>query len=107
MLLGALLIAIPVLGGLAAFLWKDGKTRPFATVLGWNVRIAGDEDRPGSTGRDLVVTRLNPGGVCQVGFINARTNRNANELAQQLADTKARSFQCGEDKPNWVGNSPL
>ena len=85
----------------------NGKTRPFATILGWNVRIAGDEDRRRSTGRVLVVTRLNPGGVCHVGYVNARTNPNANELAVQIADTKARTFKCSEDKPSWVGNSPL
>ena len=85
----------------------NGKTRPFATILRWNVRIEADENRGTSTGRVLVVTRLNPGGVCHVGYVNARANPNANELAQQLADTKARGFKCGKDKPQRGGNEPL
>ena len=44
-------------------------------------------------------TRLGPGGVCHVGYVDARANPNANELAQQLADEKARGFKCGADKP--------
>jgi hypothetical protein len=75
----------------------NGKPRPFATILRWNVRLEDDERT--STGRVLVVTRLNPGGVCQVGYVDARSNPNANELAQQLADENARAFQCGKDKP--------
>jgi hypothetical protein len=81
----------------------DGKVRPFATILRWNVRVEGDEDRRTSTGRVLVVTRLNPGGVCHVGYIDARSNANANELARQIADTHARNFKCGTDKPIVLG----
>jgi hypothetical protein len=50
-----------------------------------------------STGRMLVVTRLNPGGVCHVGYVDARTP-GANEAARKLADEKARAFRCGVDK---------
>jgi hypothetical protein len=74
-----------------------GKPRPFATILRWNVKLEDDERT--STGRVLVVTRLGPGGVCHVGYVDARANPDANELAQQLADEKARAFQCGKDKP--------
>ena len=49
------------------------------------------------------MTRLGPGGVCHVGYVDARANANANELAQQLADQKARGFKCGADKPNVAG----
>jgi hypothetical protein len=83
---------------------RDGKARPFATILRWNVRVAGDEDRRTSTGRVLVVTRLNPGGVCHVGYVDARTNANANGLARQIADTHARNFKCGTDKPIVLGD---
>ena len=51
----------------------------------------------------LVVTRLGPGGVCHVGYVDARANPNANELAQQLADEQARTFKCGTDKPVVAG----
>ncbi len=79
----------------------NGKTRPFATILRWNTRTAADAERDDgkSTGRTLVVTRLNPGGVCHVGYVDAR-RPGANEAARKLADEKARSFTCGTDDPN-------
>ncbi len=78
----------------------NGKTRPFATILRWNTRTAADAEREDgkSTGRTLVVTRLNPGGVCHVGTIDARSE-GANEAARKLADEKARGFKCGVDDP--------
>lgn len=77
----------------------NGKTRPFATILRWNVRTEADVERGDneSTGQMLVVTRLNPGGVCHVGYVDARAV-GANEAARKLADEKARSFKCGGDK---------
>jgi hypothetical protein len=77
-----------------------GKPRAFATILRWNVKLAEDER---DTGRVLVVTRLGPGGVCHVGYVDARANPNANELAQKLADDQARAFKCGKDKPLVAG----
>jgi hypothetical protein len=79
----------------------DGKPRPFATILRWNVKL--EDDERDTTGRVLVVTRLGPGGVCHVGCVDARANPNANELAQQLADEKARGFKCSADKPVVAG----
>jgi hypothetical protein len=52
----------------------------------------------------LVVTRLGPGGVCHVGYVDARANAaNANELARQIADEHARTFKCATDKPVILG----
>ena len=80
----------------------DGKPKPFATILRWNAVLASDQaDDKASvspSGRVLVVTRLGPGGVCHVGYVDARANPNANELARKIADDYARDFQCGEDK---------
>jgi hypothetical protein len=53
-----------------------------------------------------VVTKLGPGGVCHVGYVDARANPDANELARKLADEKARTFRCGIDKAQSVGNRP-
>jgi hypothetical protein len=78
-----------------------GKPRAFATILRWNVKL--EDDGRDATGRVLVVTRLGPDGVCHVGYVDARANPNANELAQQLADQKARRFRCGTDKPSAAG----
>ena len=78
-----------------------GKARPFATILRWNLVTARDsENATGpikSTGRILVVTRLGPGGVCHVGYVDARANSDANELARKIADEHARAFKCGKD----------
>jgi hypothetical protein len=84
--------------------WRIAGGKPFATILRWNVMLPTDERK--ATGRLLVVTRLNPGGVCHVGYIDARANPNPNELARQLADSKARTFRCGSDKPEWIGKKP-
>jgi hypothetical protein len=58
----------------------DGKLKPFATILRWNV-MTNPDDRQAS-GRKLVVTKLGPGGVCHVGYVDAGANPDANELAQ-------------------------
>jgi hypothetical protein len=85
----------------------DGATRPFATILRWNVMLSADQERAtgpvASTGRVLVITRLGPGGVCHVGYVDARANPDANDLARKLADEHARAFRCGGQKPIVVG----
>jgi hypothetical protein len=85
----------------------NGKPRPFATILRWNIVTAEDQEKATgpirSTGRVLVVTRLGPGGVCHVGYVDARANADANELARKLADEHARTFKCGKDKRMVMG----
>jgi hypothetical protein len=80
----------------------SGKPRPFAAILRWNVVTPEDREKTSgpvsSSGRVLVVTRLGPGGSCHVGYVDARANPDANELARRLADEHARSFRCGKDK---------
>jgi hypothetical protein len=80
----------------------DGKARPFATILRWNIVTAADSEKATgpitSTGRVLVVTRLGPGGVCHVGYVDAKANPDANELARRIADEHARTFRCGKDR---------
>jgi hypothetical protein len=80
----------------------NGKPRAFATILRWNTTVTGDDDKQ-VRGQVLVVTRLGPGGVCHVGYVDGRANANANELAVKLADERARTFKCGKDKPVIVG----
>jgi hypothetical protein len=79
-----------------------GRTRPFATILRWNVVTPADRDKATgpskASGRVLVVTRLGSGGVCHVGYVDAKANPDANELARKLADETARTFKCGKDK---------
>ena len=80
----------------------DGKLKPYAAIVRWSTTVATD-DKP-VRGQVLVVTRLGPGGVCHVGYVDARANTDANVLAQKLADDNARTFKCGTDKPIVVGN---
>jgi hypothetical protein len=79
-----------------------GRARPFASILRWNVVTPTDRDKATSpskaSGRVLVVTRLGPGGVCHVGYVDAKANPDANELARKLADETARTIKCGKDK---------
>jgi hypothetical protein len=78
------------------FAGEDKNAKPFATVVRWNTTV-GAEDPP-VKGQVLVVTRLGPGGVCHVGYVDARANPDANALAQKIADEHARRFRCGTDK---------
>ncbi len=84
----------------------NGKTRPFATILRWNLRTNADGERGNvkSTGRMLVVTRLNPGGVCHVGYVAGRDPK-ANELAHEIADKQAKTFNCEKDDPHGGGDN--
>ncbi len=78
------------------------KGRPFATIMRWTTAVVADDPKVESgvyRGQVLVVTRLGPGGVCHVGYVDGRQNPNANGLAREVADQHARSFRCGRDKP--------
>ena len=60
----------------------------FATIL----RYFWDSD--GRKGQTLVVTKLGQNDACHVAHIVANGNPHANEQARQIADTRARSFDC-------------
>jgi hypothetical protein len=80
----------------------DGTLKPYATIMRWSTTVSnGDEPVKGQV---LVVTRLGPGGVCHVGYVDGRANTDANVLAQKIADESARTFKCGADKPIVLGN---
>jgi hypothetical protein len=70
--------------------------RPFAAIMRWNTTKPDDKGDP-IRGEVLVVTRLPPGAVCHVGYVDGRANRNANELAREIADRHAREFRCRKD----------
>lgn len=87
--------------------WRLAGGKPFAAIMRWNYKMASERDKRATSGRVLVVTRLPPGAVCHIGYVDARANPDANVLARQLADTKAREFQCGKDKRVVVGKITL
>ena len=53
----------------------------------------------------LAVTRLPPGEVCHVAYIDAQANPNPNELARKAADELARNFKCGKDEVRVIGET--
>jgi len=84
--------------------WRlDGTRKAFAVIARWKALRPSDRPFKPYTGSILVVTRLGPGGVCHVGYVDARVNADANALARTLADGRARTFRCGEDRAVVVG----
>lgn len=88
--------------------WRSAeKGKPFAMIQRWHIADIADEDKTGRpiTKQMLVVTRLPPGAVCHVAYIDVKANTNSNDLARQAADTLARNFKCGTDKVKVFGAS--
>jgi hypothetical protein len=82
-------------------------SEPFAIIQRW--RLA-DKGETGTDGRPvdkpmLVVTRLPPGAVCHVAYVDVAANPNADELARKAADELARNFKCGTDQVKVIGTS--
>ena len=63
----------------------------------------GPDGRPRSVGL-MVVTRLAPGPVCHVAYLDVRANAGAdpNVLARKAADDTARGFDC-KNMPAVIG----
>jgi hypothetical protein len=78
--------------------WRTAGNNPFAIIQRW--RTADSDTKP-----MLVVTKLPPGAVCPVAYVDAAANPNADELAREAADQIARDFKCGTDQPKVLGAS--
>jgi hypothetical protein len=89
--------------------WRTIDGKPFATILRWNVMTGKDQEKAtgpvSPSGRVLVVTKLGENATCQIGYVDARANPDANELARKIADEHAKDFQCGKDKPIILGKT--
>lgn len=85
--------------------WRATGAKPFAIIQRWHIADNSDPDKQGrpSTKAMLVVTRLPPGPVCHVAYVDAVANPTANELARKAADDLARSFTCGKDEVKIIG----
>lgn len=87
--------------------WRAANGKPFAIIQRWHIADNADEDKDGRpiAKQMLAVTRLAPGPVCHVAYVDVQANPDANELARKAADELARSFKCGKDEVKVVGNS--
>jgi hypothetical protein len=87
--------------------WRAVNGKPFAIIQRWHIADNGDEDKGGRPIAKpmLAVTRLPPGQVCHVAYIDAQANPNPNELARKAADEFARDFKCGEDEVKVIGET--
>lgn len=70
------------------FVVRDKRTIPYATIVRYFTH-----SKTGS-GEVLVVTRIAPGEVCHVAYIDALATSDAIKLARRVADTIARKNGC-------------
>ncbi|MCC8957781.1 hypothetical protein H8B02_31430 [Bradyrhizobium sp. Pear77] len=87
--------------------WRAAGNKPFAIIQRWQIADSREQDKRGSpvSRAMLAVTRLPPGEVCHVAYVDVAANPNANELARQAADYFARDFKCGADQVKTIGQS--
>lgn len=87
--------------------WRAAGSKPFAIIQRWQIAENSEQDKHGGpvSRAMLAVTRLPPGDVCHVAYVDVAANPNANELARQAADDFARDFKCGTDQVKAVGES--
>lgn len=81
-----------------------GGYTPFATIVRYFTAAPEPDEgeEKGPEGQILVVTRIEPGATCQIAWIDALANPDANELARKIADETAPGFDCANE-PDTVG----
>ena len=77
-----------------------GGWKPFATIVRY--LLDDDENEPVKKRQVLVVTKITGKDACQIAWVDAKANADANELARKAADEKAESFDCAGE-PEIVG----
>jgi hypothetical protein len=85
--------------------WRTLDDKPFAIIQRWHIADNADMDKNGrpNTKPMLAVTRLPPGPVCHVAYVDAQANPDPNELARKAADELARDFKCDKDDVKVIG----
>lgn len=72
----------------------SGRWLPVATIVRYHIA---DSDTGKDSGQVLVVTQLQEGNSCHIAYVDARANKDANELARAAADA-AGDFDCASDE---------
>ncbi len=75
---------------------------PFAAIQRWFT----DTGDGGPKGQVLVVSKVGQPGIgeaCVAGYVDALANKDANAIAQKVADETVRGFTCGATEPQWHG----
>jgi hypothetical protein len=87
--------------------WRALDGKPFAIIQRWNIADNSEEDKDGRPIAKplLIVTRLPPGRVCHVAYIDVSANPDANALARKAADEVARGFKCDKDEVKVIGKT--
>jgi hypothetical protein len=94
----------PFNSALPSIEWRIAGNNPFAMIQRWRIADIVDQTIGASDAKSLlVVSRLPPGAVCPVAYVDAAANPNADELARQAADQIARDFKCGSDEAKVLG----
>jgi hypothetical protein len=90
--------------------WRLDETgKPIAAIQRWfidNPDPATGVPTPANAGQVLVISRVaqqDDGLSCVVGYVDALANKNANVMAQEIADSQTRDFACGLAEPMWAG----
>ncbi len=73
---------------------------PHATILRYYT-----DSSNGKKGQVLVVSKYDNGESCHMAYIDALANKNANKLAQFIADRLSDNFNCEKDQAIIVGKS--
>jgi hypothetical protein len=76
---------------------------PYAIIVRFHTAL------DGRRGDVLVVSKVSAGETCHVAYIDALANRDAIALARQIADGRARSFDCRREPTaeGATGRSPM
>ena len=84
--------------------WRGVRARkgfePYATIVRVIVK---DPDTLVGGGHVLAVMRIDKRDACLAAAVDVSANKEANALAREAADTVARTFACGKDKPRVSG----
>ncbi len=87
--------------------WRRHETaagmEPFAAIHRWFVQGQGQDAR-----EVLVVSTVSQFSKeqsCMVGFVDANANPDANEMARQIADQHAETFDCTQSEPQFYGQT--